>query len=120
MAEYRGWGLMVLIVPFACIFVMIALVIAFGHYEPNLAKAGAIADRTIGSGLLLGAAALWLVSHHRNAIAPRRDSLNGVPMGYFSYPVAAGGVFCFALPYLPTFPPWVDGVMEWISNLHLL
>ena len=83
-------------------------------------KAGAIADRTIGAGLMLGAAALWLVSNHRNAVAPDRDSFNGLPMRYFSYPVAAGAVFCFALPYLPTFPPWVDRLMQWIVDLHLL
>jgi len=120
MAEYRGWGILVLIVPFAWIFAMIALVIAFGHYEPNLAKAGAMADWTIGSGLLLGAATLWLVSYHRSGVAPGRDTFNGLPMRYFSYPVAAGAVFCFALPYLPPFPAWVDRTMQWISDLHLM
>jgi hypothetical protein len=120
MAEYRGWGILVLIVPFAWIFAMIALVLAFGRYEPNLARAGAMADWTIGSGLLLGAATLWVVSQHRSAVAPGRDSFIGFPMRYFPYPVAAGAVFCFALPWMPTFPPWVDKVMEWIGAHHLI
>jgi hypothetical protein len=116
MFEYRGWGILVWIAPFAWIFVMIALGIALGHYEPNLAKAGAMADRVIGSGLMLGAVTLWLVARHRAAVAPGRDTFNGLPMRYFAYPVAAGAAFCFALPYLPPFPGWVDRVMQWISH----
>jgi hypothetical protein len=119
MFEYRGWGILVWIVPFAWIFAMIAVVLAIGHYEPNLAKAGAIADRAVGAGLALGAASLWLISHHRAAVAPGRDQFNGLPMRYFSYPVAAGAIFCFALPYMAPFPTWVDRLMVWLGHTLL-
>jgi hypothetical protein len=119
MFEYRGWGILVWIVPFAWIFVMIALGLAFGHYEPDQAKAGAMADRVIGFGLALGAASLWLISRHRSAVAPGRDEFNGLPMRYLSYPVAAGAIFCFALPYLGPFPHWVDRLMEWFGRVLL-
>jgi len=119
MFEYRGWGILVWIVPFAWIFVMIALALALGHYEPNAARAGALAARVVGFGLGLGAATLWLISRHRDAVAPGRDQFNGLPMRYLTYPVAAGAVFCLALPYMPPFPPWVDHMMDWISRTLL-
>jgi hypothetical protein len=108
MAHYRGWGLLVLIVPFAWIFVMIGLLIFAGYYQPDPAKAAAAAWRTVGAGLALGAATLWVISHHRAQVAPGRDAFSFLPMGYFSYLVAAGAMLAFAMPYIgPPLAPLV-------------
>jgi hypothetical protein len=100
MVHYRGWGLLVLIVPFAWVFAMIGMLIFTGYYEPDPAKAAATSWRVVGAGLALGAATLWVISHHRAQVAPGRDAFSFLPMGYFSYLVAAGAMLAFAMPYI--------------------
>src|SRR5262249_55911435 len=45
MIFYRGWGILVLLVPFAWIFLFVGIMIGTGYYEPDEAKAAVVIYR---------------------------------------------------------------------------
>lgn len=82
---WRGWGIIVLFVPFAWIFLLVGLVIAGEYYEPDPAKAAAMVYRMGAAALALSTATLWAVSRYRARVAPGRDQFTLIPMNYWTY-----------------------------------
>jgi hypothetical protein len=66
MIVWRGWGILIVVVPLAW---WIAIVIGFavwGYYQPDHDKAAAFVYRTLAAGCALGVVTLWPFVRYRN------------------------------------------------------
>jgi hypothetical protein len=99
---WRGWGILVLLVPFAWIFLLVGIMIGWGTYEPDPQKAAAFTYRLFGRALLLAAITLEIVVRYRARVAPGHDTFTFIPMKYWTYVVAAGAVILFAMSFFPS------------------
>lgn len=99
MLIWRGWGHLVFFVPFAWIFVLIAILIGSNYYEPDEAKVEAMIYRTGALALALATVTLWVISRYRSRVAPGRDEFCFIPMEYFTYVISAGAVAAFVASF---------------------
>lgn len=102
MLIWRGWGHLVFFVPFAWIFVLIAVVIGSNYYEPDEAKLDAMIFRLGALALALASVTLWFITRYRSRVAPGRDEFSFIPMKYFTSVIAAGAVAAFAASFFVT------------------
>ena len=99
---WRGWGILVLFVPLAWIFLLIGIMIGWGSYEPDPQKAEAFTYRLFGLALLLAALTLQIIVRYRSRVAPGQDAFTFVPMKYWTSVVAVGAAVLFALSFFPS------------------
>jgi hypothetical protein len=99
---WRGWGILVLFVPFAWLFVVVGVMIGWGTYEPDAAKAAATTYRMGALSFLLAALSLYAISHYRSRVAPGVDQFTFIPMRYWTWVVAAGAVAAFVASFFAT------------------
>ena len=102
MIVFRGWGSLVFFVPFAWMFVLIFIMIGWGYYEPDPAKAAATVYRMGSLALALAAVSLWAISRYRSRVAPSRDEFSFVPMKYWTYVIAVGALAAFIASFFVT------------------
>ncbi len=83
MIIWRGWGILVLLIPIALWLALVLVMVGNGYYEPDQEKAAAMVYRTFAGGCALGALVIWPIAHRRNRTAPGVDHLAFIPMRYW-------------------------------------
>jgi hypothetical protein len=99
---WRGWGILVFFVPFVWIFILVGVMIGWDYYEPDPAKAAAMAYRLVALALALATVTLWAISRYRSRVAPSRDEFTFIPMKYWTWVVAAGALAAVVASFFAT------------------
>jgi hypothetical protein len=85
MIFWRGWGILVFFIPFLWIFILIAVALGSGAYEPDPVKAAVDIDRMFALAFVLAAATVFPIARYRERTAPKRDDFMFIPMKYWTW-----------------------------------
>jgi hypothetical protein len=99
MIFWRGWGILVLLVPFAWIFLIVGIMIGIGYYDPDEARVAALIYRLGALAFALSAICLYPIVRYRARVAPGQDEFSFVPMKYWTYVLAAVAVALLAASF---------------------
>ena len=99
MLFWRGWGILVFVVPFAWIFVLIGVVIGMDYHEPDPGKVAVMIYRLGALAFALAAVTLLAVERYRSRAAPGADDFAFIPMTYWPWLVTAGALGLFVASF---------------------